>query len=224
MADRITLSTIDDVIVVGDWVPSPRLIGVVILLHTLQDTRSSWMPVQMALSRKGFASLAIDLRGHGESTTTLDGLSLDYREFSDEQHQASIDDVRAAIDWVRKRGIDMKRIVLCGASIGANLAINELTDEPHLAGAILLSPGENYHGVEGLSEIKFVMPDHQVVIVSSDDDTESFSVSKKMYAELSSEKKTFVPLSQAGHGTNMLKADPTLAEKIADWCLGMVSA
>ena len=224
MADRITLTTADDMNIVGDWVPSPRMIGVAILLHMMPETRSSWSAVQLAMSRKGIASLAIDLRGHGDSVATTDGFALDYRQFTDEDHATSIDDVRAAIDWVKKRGVEISRIVLVGASIGANLAINELTDEPHIAGAVLLSPGEDYHGVEGLSDIEYLQPDHQIVIVAAEDDPDAFGASRKMYNLACSTKKTFVPYTSGGHGTNMLKSDPSLAEKIADWCVAMVSA
>jgi pimeloyl-ACP methyl ester carboxylesterase len=223
MADRITLTTVDDMMIVGDWVPSPRMIGVAILLHMMPETRASWAMVQIALSRKGIASLAIDLRGHGDSVKTTDGFTLNYKEFTEEDHLTTIDDVRAALDWVRKRGVDMSRIVLVGASIGANIALNELTDEPHIAGAVLLSPGENYHGFEGMEDVGYVLPDHQLVIVSAEDDPESFGVSRRMYAEACCTKKSFVPYTAGGHGTNLLKSDPSLAEKIADWCVTMVS-
>ena len=222
MAERITLTTVDDMNIVGDWVPSPRMVGAVILVHAMPETRSSWSAVQVALSRKGLASLAIDLRGHGDSTTAADGQGLDYHTFTDEDHQSAILDVQEAVAWVRKRGIELNRIALGGASIGANLAIIELAEEPTLAGAVLLSPGADYHGTNALDEAEDLLPDQDLIIVSSEDDAESFPTSKKLYDLVSVDKKTFVPYKNAGHGTDMLKSDPALTEKIAGWLLDMV--
>lgn len=224
MPERITINTIDDVLIVGDWMPAPRVIGAVILLHMMPETRSSWATVQVALAKKGLASLAIDLRGHGESVNTSDGDVMDYRAFEDVDHQTSMLDVSAAVDWVRKRGIEMSRIALGGASIGANLAISELTEEPLMAGAVVLSPGSNYHGTNALEDVPLLLPDQTLIIVASEDDVDSFADCKKIYAEAPVDSKTFVPYKTAGHGTNMLKSDPALADKMAEWFVEMISS
>lgn len=222
MPERITLTTADDVVIVGDWVPATRVIGAAVLLHMMSETRGSWAPVQEALAKRNIASLAIDLRGHGESMQTIDGETVDYQKFSDDDHQTSILDAAAAVAWVRTRGVDLNRIALAGASIGANLALLELTEEPHLTGAVLLSPGSDYRGFRALEDAQNMIPEQRLVIVSSEDDAESFGSSKTLYDQAPVEIKTFVPYKNAGHGTAMFKADPALPEKIAEWIAEMI--
>lgn len=222
MAERVTLTTDDNVLIIGDWSPAPTVVGAAILLHMKPETRASWLPVQRALAKRNIASLAIDLRGHGESTQTVDGNTLAFADFDDEAHQASILDVSAAIAWVRKRGLDIRRIALGGASFGANLAVVALVDEPNLAGGVLLSPGADYSGLKAVEDAEFLSPDQALQIVASDDDAKSFEDSKKLFGAAPSEHKTFFPLKNAGHGTAMLKSEATLTDKIADWMAEMI--
>lgn len=217
MPERITTTTADDIVIVGTWFPAPTVVGAAVLLHMMPEQRASWGAVQQALAKRGIASLAIDLRGHGESTKTVDGEKLDYQTFRDEDHQSSILDVAAAIAWVRSRKLDLNRIVLGGASVGANLAVLQLTDEPQMPGAVLLSPGADYRGLRVLEDAQNLLPEQRLVIVASEDDATSFADSKKLYEQAPVEAKTFVPYVHAGHGTNMLKSDPALVEKIAGW-------
>ena len=135
---QITLTTNDEVLVVGDRygtdTPSER--GA-LLLHMMPAVRESFREFGTKLAGHGIGALAIDLRGHGGSTRRVDGEGksvLDFRTFSDSDHQASIHDVRAALAYMRKRGIGS--IALVGASIGANLALQALAEDATLKGAL----------------------------------------------------------------------------------------
>jgi alpha-beta hydrolase superfamily lysophospholipase len=224
MAERITYTTEDDVIIVGDWTTAPTMLGAVVLLHMMPATRTSWAIVERELAKRGVASLAIDLRGHGDSTQTTDQQTLDYREFEDDEHQASILDVVGAVDWVRKRGLDRERIALAGASIGANLALQMLTDEPKLPGAVLLSPGADYHGVKALEDVQNVLPHQALYVVSSEDDTQSFADSRKLFDAAPTTNKVFVPYKNAGHGTNMFATDRKLIDNVCQWLADVIRA
>ena len=219
MAQRITYTTDDGVIIAGEWTVAPTMIGAAVLIHMMPATRSSWTLLEGALSKRGIGSLAIDLRGHGESVETNDGTKIDYRKFSDDEHQSSVFDVAGAVEWIRKRGIDVSRIVLIGASVGANLAVRELASEPRLRGAVLLSPGEAYNGMNVREDAQNLLPDQGVFITSSEDDMESYAASRALYDEAPVTLKTFVPYKKSGHGTNMFSTDPALTEKIAEWLL-----
>ena len=216
MAERITLTTDDDMRIIGDWVPAPTVIGAALLLHMLPETRASWSALQLALSKRGVASLAIDLRGHGQSLQNGDGQSFNYETFTEEEHRSSILDVSAAVAWIRTRGIDINRIVLIGASFGANLSVLELTDEPGMAGAVLLSPSATYHGVAIMEELPNLIPEQHLFVIAAEDDA-VFSDSQKIYQDAPVENKVFLPYKKAGHGTSMFKTDPKLVDKIADW-------
>ncbi len=217
MTEKIKYTTLDGVEIVGEWQTAPTVLGAVILLHMMPADRTSWKDLQIELSKKSLASLAIDLRGHGESNRAADGSVLDYRKFNDEEHQLKILDLIGAIAWIKNRGIDLDRIALCGASLGANLAVKMLIDEPRIAGAVLLSPGANYHGFKPLSDAPYLQTDQKLFIVSSEDDRESFASSRQLFEASPIQDKIFVPYQNAGHGTEICQADAGLLVKIADW-------
>lgn len=225
MPERIQYVTDDGVTIVGDWVTATTTVGAVILLHMMPTTRQSWAVLQRALAQRGLASLAIDLRGHGDSTRGPEGRPLDYKKFREDEHVSSIHDVRGAYQWLRARGIDRDRIAVVGASIGANLALQFLSEEPQVPAAGLLSPGESYHGVDAANVTDYVLP-HQGVwmAASGGDDAYSASTAELFMKNLQVEQKIHEKLLGAGHGTKMFETHPELADKLADWLRDRVLA
>ncbi|MFH1973777.1 MAG: alpha/beta fold hydrolase [Patescibacteria group bacterium] len=218
MAERITYKTLDGVTIVGDWVAATTTIGAVILLHMMPTNRKSWSAFQATLSSRGIASLAIDLRGHGDSTSGPEDSSIDFRNFDDAEHQTYLYDVIGAFDWIRHRGFETTHIALCGASIGANMAVQMLLEEPTLAGAALLSPGSSYHGTDATADAPNLLPHQSLWVAASEgDDQDSFEAAKKIAERAVSERKELMVLKNAGHGTNMMTADAGMMERLADW-------
>ncbi|MEN9557739.1 MAG: hypothetical protein RL141_108 [Candidatus Parcubacteria bacterium] len=218
MPQRVTFPSSDHIQIVGDWVTAPSTLGAIILVHAFSANRKSWAVFQTVLAERGLASIAIDLRGHGESIVARDGSPLAYERFTDDENENSLEDVRAAWDWLRKRGVEPQRIGLAGASIGANLALQFLAEEPQIHGAALLSPGENYHGVTIQDAAARLLP-HQAVwmAASRGDDDASVQAVAKLQEWLEVEEKPFQTLMRAGHGTQMLEQNPALMPAIADW-------
>lgn len=223
MPEVISYKTIDNIKIVGNWVTAPTTFGAVILLHMMPANRKSWAAFQTLLAKQGLASLAIDLRGHGDSIESAEGARLDYAVFSDEEHQSSILDVIGAFDWIKRRGLQADKIAVCGASIGANLALQFLAEEPKLAGAALLSPGENYRGINTLEDVLAVLPSQALWAAASEgDDQPSYTAAQKVIAAAESEKKEFVALKNAGHGTAMLESHPEIATDLAGWLKDLI--
>src|SRR3989338_9524623 len=119
MEEYVSFITGDGVEIAGIYRPGDGE-KFAILLHMMPATKESWEAFTSILSEMGYASLAIDARGHGEST--MNG-TLDYQTFSDKQHQAKIDDVEAALTFLKDHGAAEEEVIVMGASIGANLAI-----------------------------------------------------------------------------------------------------
>ena len=111
----------------------------------MPEVRRSWIPLSTELNKVGVATLAIDLRGHGESVEIqkVGGakLKLDYEKFSDAEHQASRLDVDAAMNFLKSKGFLEENIVLAGASIGANLTLDAMYRYHKISRGVLLSPG-----------------------------------------------------------------------------------
>jgi alpha-beta hydrolase superfamily lysophospholipase len=218
MSQKIRLRTSDDIVLLANWNAATTTLGAVILAHMYPATKESWAPFQDVLAKRGLASLAVDLRGHGESTKAVEGQTLDYRKFTDAEHLSSMEDLRAAYEWISTRGIETNKIAVAGASVGANLALRLLAENPLIPAALLLSPGLNYHGVTTGDVVPFVNP-HQAVqmIVSRGDDDESVRAADQILALLAVEMKGVKKLSNAGHGTRMFEGDAALMGEAADW-------
>lgn len=126
---RITLATPDGVTLVGDWFPSPLgpAAPTLLLLHGARGRRGDWQPlVERLLASPGARAsvLAIDLRGHGESTVTNSG-ALTADELSDDPRAGPrswagvVTDAAAALAWLRAQPEVGPKLVVVGVDLGA---------------------------------------------------------------------------------------------------------
>ena len=121
VAQRVEFKTDDGVTIVGDYYPptGPEAAPAAILLHMYRQDRTTWKPLVGPLHGAGFAALAIDLRGHGESTKPEDmRLTRHVSERDPKLFNAMHRDVAAAVKWIRAQpDVDQAKLVLVGASI-----------------------------------------------------------------------------------------------------------
>jgi len=210
MEQHIILRTTDKIELLGVY----RNTGqnrLAILLHMMPATKESWEHIAQELLDFGYASLAFDQRGHGKSTM---GGTLDYKNFGEPEQQAKRLDLEAALEWAYTQGFNDARIVLIGASIGANLSIRALAEHPNLPLAIALSPGLNYRGVTTDDAIVKIRPSQKVVLVASDDDDRpSWPAIHELY-RLNPSSTLLIQRTGLGHGTNMTDKDPTLIKEL----------
>lgn len=215
MQETIHIQTSDGVLLASTFSRAEYAKACVVLLHMMPSNRQSWAGVQAELEAEQIASLAIDLRGHGESLKQ-GSRTLNYQEFDDEGHQASRIDVVTAITWLRNRGLE--RLGIMGASIGANLAIEAAASDPSLRAIALLSPGENFHGFRTEESAVALQVEQALLATASDDDDEdSFRAAKHIIELAPCTDKTFMPYVSAGHGTNLFLSDPLLPRNLARW-------
>lgn len=216
MAERVSLTTTDGMTIVGDAYapPQPSSRGL-LLLHMMPATRSSWRPFAGLMQGRGWQVLAIDLRGHGESSGGPEG----YTQFSDAEHQASRLDVEAAAAWLQSNGVST--LALGGASIGANLALQYLAQHPEGRAAVLLSPGLSYRGVATEDAARSLRPQQAVYFAASREDMRSSGQSATDMAEtlygLCPASKEIARFDGAGHGTTIFERQPEFMATVADW-------
>ncbi len=185
--ENITLKTSDDQVIKGIYYPNSMSKKGILLLHQLAKNKDSWKQWIPELG-KTHNVLAIDLRGHGES-------SGDYKDFSDDDFNAIKKDVAASVEMLERKGISRKNISFIGSSIGANTVQNYVSMYPHDK-AVLLSPGINYRG------IKLSMTDTSSLVIVSKEDSYSYDSVREL--ESVSPTSKFIYLDNKGHGTNML--------------------
>lgn len=160
----ITLTASDDVTIAATYYPVDQPRGWVVYSHMMPSDRTSFVPLATRLSRAGYAGIAIDLRGHGQSQGGPDT----YLQFSDAQHQASVRDIEAAVNFLVQQGANASDVVLVGASIGANLSL--VYGAQHSSAVVALSPGLSYHGVDALAVTDSYQEKGSVLLVGSSND------------------------------------------------------
>lgn len=215
--ETVKFQTTDGVIIVGDFVNPSSAKKAVLLLHMMPAERGSWQPLSSELNKAGFSTLAIDLRGHGQSTEMqkVGGTKqkLDFKNFSDAEHQASRLDSDAAMNFLKSKGFLEENILVAGASIGANLALDVMYRYHKIGRGVLLSPGLDYRGVLTESAIKQLSATQKIWIIAAEGDEYSAD-STKTLASLRPDisKSTIFPGSD--HGTNLFNSQKTLIQEI----------
>lgn len=183
----------------------------VLLMHQFQLDKSSFDSFAQKLNRAGLTALAIDLRGHGESTGQ-NGKRRGFTGFSGQDFRDMELDAKAAKQFLEKEGFALFGAV--GSSIGANTALNFAALDSAVKKVVLLSPGLEYLGIETAPSAPKVKG--SVLCVSSAEDEYSFATCKTLVPEMPNAEE--MDLSGAGHGTYMFRKQG-LEDEIVKWLL-----
>lgn len=195
-AERVEFRTSDGILIAADFKAPEKGAPVFLLLHGLGAGRSEWKSFIARLSRRGWGSLALDARGHGESGGPR------YTEFRTAERWAAIDrDLDAAVGFLKGKGIPPARVVPGGASIGANLALRLAAREKDLPFAVLMSPGYDYQGLRIEEPLRSF--DRPLVLAASDTDVYALR-SVAFSLRLAKDPETRLFRAVSGHGVGML--------------------
>lgn len=176
----------------------------VILIHMLANTKESYSELTDFLNKKGYSTIAIDLRGHGKSTGNLNN-------FNNKDYQSMLLDIKAAKNFLQSK--NMKDISIVGASIGANLAVN-FASNSNINKVVMLSPGKNYHEI--IVENILNNCKNPILFVAAKDDIYSYN-STQFFNSLYKGPHKFISFATGGHGTNLLITHPELKQTILDF-------
>ena len=185
--------------------------------HGLGSNKSEWGSFQAALRERGQGYLSLDLRGHGTSLN-CGGAAVDYKYFTKTDWRKVHLDIEAGAAWLRQKGVPAKRMVFCGASVGANLALKAAAEgKLKPAAVILLSPGLDYAGVTTEENYAVKQP-FRILVAASQNDPYAWQ-SRAWLAKAARAKGLPVNLleGKSGHGVNMFT--PELMSAIIDWVL-----
>lgn len=218
--EKITFRTKDGVTIVGNYFKSQGEHALTfLLLHMMPSTKESWNDFAALLQKGGFDVLAIDLRGHGESINK-NGTRINYKEFRDEEHRESIQDIAAAKEFLRERGVDTSRLGIAGASIGANLALQWASMDKDVKLLILLSAGVDYRGIK-TPELAGKYKNPVYILASEKDSRNAAQSSRILFGLFHCDKKLNI-IQGDSHGTDMFSLQPDLMEEIMEWIAARV--
>ena len=180
----------------------------VLLLHQRGRDRTTWDALALRLQAAGYAVLAVDQRGYGETGGA-------------EDWALAQQDARDALALLSELpGIAPRQIIVIGASVGANLGLNACAGLPDCAAAVLLSPGLDYRGITTAGAMA-QLGARPLLIVASEGDGNNPADSITLDGMAAGDHQLII-LPDAGHGTDMLLSTPDLAERIVAWLVARV--
>ena len=219
---KFFLTAKDGVKIAANLYPAESPRGWIVFSHMMPAAKESWNDLAEWFCGAGYENVAIDLRGHGESMSGGLTRRLNYQKFSDAEHQKSILDLEAAVDFlIKERKAAADKISFIGASIGANLSLQYISEHQEFKTTVLLSPGLNYRGIKTELLARNLKAGQKVFFISSRDDrnTENNAEENQKLYDLipaGAEKKIQI-YETGGHGTGILKTQPELANLIKDF-------
>ncbi len=228
MTEKKSLTTKDGIKIAADLYSVEKPIGWLVLSHMMPSTKESYENLAVKLQNAGYESIAIDLRGHGESRfraqtnaeqTQKNAEILDYKNFSDEEHQKSILDLKAAVDFlINERKATPNKISFIGASIGANLSLQYITEHPEFKTTILFSPGLNYRGIKTETMAKNIKIGQNVFFISAQDDGDNAEQNRLLFERTPDNINKKIEIYETGgHGTDILKNQSELTDLIIEF-------
>jgi len=192
-----------------------------ILLHMYGEQRTAFDPLVPHLHKAGFAVLAIDLRGHGESVQPA---SLKLKQKADERDprlfRDMVHDVEAAQRWLRRRDeVDPARTVIVGASVGASIALEYAARDRSVDGLVLLTPGLKYLDLDSKAAARKVRARPVLMLAAVEERQDA----EELAREIPGAKVTTIgprspgDHSMALHGTRMLEKAAGVEKMIVDF-------
>ena len=156
-SETVRFDSEDGVHLVGTYYPPSGATTAppAILLPMYRSERKAYEPLVGPLHDAGFAVLAIDMRGHGDSVKPA-SMQLAARVVSRDASlfAAMYKDVQAAVKWIGSRPhVDTRRLVLVGASVGCSVAF-DYASRDHVTAMVCMSPGIKYLGLDTAAHMK----------------------------------------------------------------------
>ena len=119
-------------------IPAP--VPAVLLIHGYGEDRSVWKDLSQQLLTRGWAVMALDLRGHGESKSRNQRPIAASAEWRKDPHEFPVD-VEPALGWLKAQPrINTRKIVIVGSDVGANLGLIASGRYPEVRTVVALRP------------------------------------------------------------------------------------
>ena len=193
--ETITLERPDEMTLAADFHPAQPDAPVILLLHMLNSNRSAWAPLIPDLREAGYALLNIDMRGHGASGGERDW------------DAAIADVVDGWVGWLADNNqLGDGGLAIMGGSIGANVAIISCAEVERCRGAIALSPGLDYRGVQPEAALVDGLAERAALLVAAQNDASSSTAIRQIFLKAKGDVTARLLRGRA-HGTRLFDSD-----------------
>lgn len=194
-----------------------KKLPVVLLLHSIGYSSLDWSNLIKDLNKAGYAVIAMDLRGHGQSVYDKTFHKKSWLYFTNKTFQKYPSDVIGIINQVQAqaKNLDMKNMAIVGADIGANTAVLATVDmkiKPKTL--VLISPTETFKGLYiPIALTKINMP---ILSMTSTKDRYSIQAQREL-AKFSQGGFYAQNYPNGGMGMIMIKVNPSMSMDITKW-------
>ncbi len=210
----VEFRTSDGVTIVGDYYrPASKDSPVAILLPMHRSQRAAYKPLVPRLTEAGFAVLAIDLRGHGDSLSPKSARMEERSVARDATlYNAMHLDVEAAYAFLAGQpNVDLSRLATVGASVGCSVAFDYARRDRSVDVVVALTPGTNYLGVNSREHVADLGAGRSVLLLATEDER----VACDELSGLNSIVEMDIVAKGRIHGTRMFGAVEGIEKRIA---------
>ncbi len=158
--ERVEIPAAEDkrALVGSFWAPktsSGQIAPGVVLVHQPGGKRDDLVEVAARLQKQGFAVLALDLRGHGESQ----GKDKPWSELTEEERARTwafaLRDLRGGATWLAKQtGVHSSNVCMVGDRAGCTLVVRHATRDETVRALVLLDPPREQLGFNLAKDIE----------------------------------------------------------------------
>jgi len=208
--DEVSFPSSDGVKLVATWKPAPGGAAApsVLLLHPFSRERREMADLATELAARGFATLALDLRGHGESVWK-GGARVGLSPSMQTSPNAFPRDVEAACAWLRSRS---PRVGVLGLSLSGNLAALATANGWAESG---VSVSANAEQLAPLAGPRPASPRGLLVLASEKDPGRAASA--RALDASGREPKSAVVYPGSAHALELLRTEPAAKEATFAW-------
>lgn len=214
----ITVETVDKVKLSATFL-EPKKVSkrtpAAILVPMYGNSRKTWSDFAESAKMAGITTLALDVRGHGESPNPAKKA---LAQWNLNNWLDVLKDIDAAKKHLIKAGYSENRIVIVGASIGASLCLEYAVKNKKIAGLGMLSVSTNLTGKSPEANLARYGT-RKLFMAFSDNDRQFINTSLRM-ARTVQKTATLRRYQRAGHGTQMFGRENTkgdLTKSLIQW-------
>lgn len=176
-AKELMLETKDGVKLAATYThtPSQQEAPLVILIHEENGNRHDFDSFAQALRNNGFSTLAMDLRGHGDSRKMVDGTDIRFEDFKQDVDSAAytqmVFDLEAVLDWAFEHDVvDQQGVFIVASKMGATVGcMAAIPNARRLKGMVMVNVQEYFRKINLKDEVSRVQGLPMLVIASSAD-------------------------------------------------------
>ncbi|MEM6795281.1 MAG: alpha/beta fold hydrolase [Acidobacteriota bacterium] len=187
----------------------------VLLLHQAQRSRAEFEFLARDLHEMGFHTLAVDLRGHGDSTRPeiLDRAFF-MKLFRDPDFAPP--DIEAILGWLSEHPrVDPERLAAVGGSVGANLSYIATGAGWGAKTAVVLSG--NAEAVADLAAKTEDFAPRGVLLLAADGDSGRDAYARQLFEQAGEPKRLEIVTGSEAHGSELLLENPRLHKMTLEW-------